>query len=122
MIMAVIAILVGRSQSCASLHFVLRGDTSHASNSQKPKFSNESTINFYAWYLQAIPSTFSCATFQKTLQNTSHFVIPFLAHGDVVVGFAIFHTVLLKKKRKNRKEKRHSSMVCESWWAPDGIG
>jgi hypothetical protein len=21
-----------------------------------------------------------------------------------------------------RKEKRHSSMVCESWWAPDGIG
>jgi hypothetical protein len=27
----------------------------------------------------------------------------------------------LKKKRKEKK-KRHSSMVCESWWAPDGIG
>jgi hypothetical protein len=35
MIMAVIALLVGRSQSFASLHFILRGNTSHASNSQK---------------------------------------------------------------------------------------
>jgi hypothetical protein len=33
MIMAVIALLVGRSQSCASLHFILRGNTSRASNS-----------------------------------------------------------------------------------------
>jgi hypothetical protein len=59
--------------------------------------------------------------------NTSHFVPLFLAHEDVVVGFAIFHIVLFqkkkkKKKKKKRKEKRHSSMVCESWWAPDGIG
>jgi hypothetical protein len=38
MIMAVIALLVGRSQSYASLHFVLRGNTSCASNSQKPSF------------------------------------------------------------------------------------
>jgi hypothetical protein len=38
MIMAIIALLVGRSQSFASLHFVLRGNTSRASNSQKPKF------------------------------------------------------------------------------------
>jgi hypothetical protein len=47
-----------------------------------------------------------------------------LAHGDVVVGFAIFHIVLIQKgkKRKKRKEKRHSSMVCECWWAPDEIG
>jgi hypothetical protein len=66
MIMAVIALLVGRSQSFASLHFVLRGNTSHASNSQKSKFSKDSTINSYAWYLQAIPSKFSCATFRKT--------------------------------------------------------
>jgi hypothetical protein len=28
----------------------------------------------------------------------------------------------ISKKRKKIKEKRHSSMVCESWWAPDGIG
>jgi hypothetical protein len=47
----------------------------------------------------------------------------FSAHGNVVVGFAIFHIVLFqKRKKKEKKEKRHSSMVCESWWAPDGIG
>jgi hypothetical protein len=40
---------------------------------------------------QAIPSKFSCTTFQN-LQNTSHFVTLFLAHEDVVVGFVIFHT------------------------------
>jgi hypothetical protein len=91
---------------------------------KKPSFSKESTINSYAWYLQAIPSKFSCATFQKNLQNTSHFVTLFSDHGDIVVGFAIFQIVLFQKgkKRKKRKEKRHSSMVCESWWAPDGIG
>jgi hypothetical protein len=81
-------------------------------------------MNSYAWYFQAIPSNFSCATFQKTLQKTSYFVTLFSAHRDVVVGFAIFHIVTFqkKKKRKKEKEKRHSSMVCESWWAPDGIG
>jgi hypothetical protein len=42
---------------------------------------------------QAIPSKFSCATFQK-LSTTSHFVPLFLAHEDVVVGFVIFHTKL----------------------------
>jgi hypothetical protein len=58
----------------------------------------------------------------KNLQNTSHFVTLFLAHGDVVVGFAIFHIVTFKKRRKKkRKEKRHSSMICESWWAPEGF-
>jgi hypothetical protein len=73
--------------------------------------------------LQAIPSKFSCATFQKNLQNTSHFVTLFLANGDVVVGFAIFHIVIFQKIKKiKNKRKRHSSMVCESWWAPDGIG
>jgi hypothetical protein len=68
MIMAVIALLVGRSQSFASLRFVLSMSSNHASNSQKPKFANVSTINSYAWYLQAIPSKFSCATFQKTFK------------------------------------------------------
>jgi hypothetical protein len=42
---------------------------------------------------QAIPSKFSCATFQKP-SNTSHFVTLFLAHEDVVVEFVIFHTKL----------------------------
>jgi hypothetical protein len=87
-------------------------------------YSKESTIYSYAWYFQAIPSKFSCATFQKTLQNTSYFVTLFSTHRDVVVGFAIFHIVIFQKtkKKEKRKEKRHSSMVCESWWAPDGIG
>jgi hypothetical protein len=28
----------------------------------------------------------------------------------------------IPKKKKKGKKKRHSSMVCEIWWAPDGIG
>jgi hypothetical protein len=42
---------------------------------------------------QTIPSKFACATFQKP-SNTSHFVTLFLAHEDVVDGFAIFHIKL----------------------------
>jgi hypothetical protein len=41
----------------------------------------------------------------KNLQNTSRVVTLFLAHGDVVVGFAIFHIVYSKKKKKKRKKK-----------------
>jgi hypothetical protein len=69
MIMAVIALLVGRSQSFASPHFVLSMSSTRAFNSQKPSYSNVSTINSYAWYLHAIPSNFSCATFQKTFKT-----------------------------------------------------
>jgi hypothetical protein len=61
-----------------------------------------STINSYAWYLQAIPSNFSCATFQKT----SHFVTLFSAHGDVVVGFAIFHIVSFQKEKKGKRKRK----------------
>jgi hypothetical protein len=67
-IMAVIALLVGHSQYFASPHFVLSISSTRASNSQKPNYANVSTINSYAWYLQAIPSKFSCATFQKTFK------------------------------------------------------
>jgi hypothetical protein len=35
----------------------------------------------------------------KNLQNTSHFVTLFSAHGDVVVGFAIFHIAYSEKKK-----------------------
>jgi hypothetical protein len=43
----------------------------------------------------------------KNLQNTSRFVTLFSAHGDVVVGFAIFHIAYSKKKkREKRKEKK----------------
>jgi hypothetical protein len=69
-------------------------------------YSKESTINSYAWYLQAIPSKFSCATFQKNFQNTTHFVTLFSAHGDVVVRFAIFHIVIFQKSKKRKKEKK----------------
>jgi hypothetical protein len=30
----------------------------------------------------------------------------FLAHGDVVVGFAIFHIVLFQKEKRKKKEKK----------------
>jgi hypothetical protein len=55
--------------------------------------SKESTINSYAWYLQAIP-------------NTSHFVPLVLAHEDVVVGFAIFHIVIFQKRKRKEKRKK----------------
>jgi hypothetical protein len=42
----------------------------------------------------------------KNLQNTSHFVTLFLAHGDVVVGFAIFHIAKFQKEKKREKEKK----------------
>jgi hypothetical protein len=35
--------------------------------------------------------------------NTSHFVPLFLAHEDVVVGFAIFHIVIFQKRKKEKK-------------------
>jgi hypothetical protein len=103
--------------------------------------SKESTINSYAWYFKPFQVNFHVLPFKKP-SNTSYFVPLFLAHEDVVDGFVIFHTKLstprlgsficlslilqgswsdhcnLKKKRK----KEHSSMVCESWLAPDGIG
>jgi hypothetical protein len=58
--------------------------------------------------LQVIPSKFSCATFQKNLQNTSRFVTLFSAHGDVVVGFAIFHIVLFQKEKKGKKKEKNA--------------
>jgi hypothetical protein len=42
---------------------------------------------------------------KKNLQNTTHFVTLFSAHGDVVVGFAIFHIFLFQKKEKKKRKK-----------------
>jgi hypothetical protein len=42
----------------------------------------------------------------KNLQNTSHFVTLFSAHGDIVVGFAIFYIVLFQKEKKKKKRKK----------------
>jgi hypothetical protein len=47
MIMVVIALLVGRSQSFASPHFVLSMSSTRVSNSKKPSYSNVSTIHTY---------------------------------------------------------------------------
>jgi hypothetical protein len=42
------------------------------------------------------------------LSTTSHFVPLFLAYGDVVVGFAIFHIAYSKKKEKEKKERKNA--------------
>jgi hypothetical protein len=49
---------------------------------------------------------FHVLPFKKNLQNTSNFVTLFSAHGDVVVGFAIFHIVLFQKRKIGKKEKK----------------
>jgi hypothetical protein len=51
MIMAVIALLVGRPQSFASPRFVLSMRSTRASNSQKPSCSNVSTIHTYSQFV-----------------------------------------------------------------------
>jgi hypothetical protein len=38
----------------------------------------------------------------KNLQNTSRFVTLFSAHGDVVIGFAIFHIAKFQKEKKRK--------------------
>jgi hypothetical protein len=40
------------------------------------------------------------------LSTTSHFVPLFLAHGDIVVGFAIFHIAYSKNKKREKKERK----------------
>jgi hypothetical protein len=42
----------------------------------------------------------------KNLQNTSHFVTLFSAHGDVVIGFAIFYIILFQKEKKEKRKKK----------------
>jgi hypothetical protein len=121
MIMAVIALYVGRSQSFASPYFILSMSSTRASNSQKPSCSNVSTINSYAWYLQAIPSNFSCATFQKP---SKYFlfcdtVFSLWGRSDRISYLPYF--LFQKEKKEKKKRKRNSFIVCECWWAPNGI-
>jgi hypothetical protein len=35
----------------------------------------------------------------------------FSAHGDVVVGFAIFHIVLFQKRKEKEKKKRKKALL-----------
>jgi hypothetical protein len=60
---------------------------------KKPSYVQRVHNKFLCIVFQAIPSKFSCATFQKP-STTSCFVPLFLAHEDVVVGFVIFYTKL----------------------------
>jgi hypothetical protein len=91
--------------SLASQKPLLRGNTSRASNSPKPSYFQRVHYKFLCMVFQAIPSKFSCATFQKP-SNTSHFVPLFLVHEDVVVGFVIFPTKL--------STPRLGSFICSS--------
>jgi hypothetical protein len=85
-----------------------------------------STINSYAWYLQAIPSKFSCAIFQKKKPSKyfSFCDTIFSSWGRSGRICYLPYCLILKRKEKREKKrkKRHSSMVGECWWAPDGIG
>jgi hypothetical protein len=54
---------------------------------------------------------FHVLPFKKNLQNTSHFVTLFSAHGDVVVGFAIFHIVSFQKEKKKKKKKEKKALL-----------
>jgi hypothetical protein len=47
---------------------------------------------------------FHVLPFKKNLQNTSHFMTLFSAHGEIVVGFAIFHIVLFQIRKKEKKK------------------
>jgi hypothetical protein len=47
----------------------------------------------------------------KNLQNTSHFVTLFSAHGDVVVEFAIFHIAKFQKEKKREKKKEKKALL-----------
>jgi hypothetical protein len=47
----------------------------------------------------------------KNLQNISRFVTLFSAHGDVVVGFAIFHIAKFQKEKKEKKKERKKALL-----------
>jgi hypothetical protein len=80
--------------------------STRASNSQKPSYSNVSTINSYAWYLQAIPSKFSCATFQKKpLKYFSFCDTIFSSWGrSGRICYLPYCSIQKKKKRKKKKK------------------
>jgi hypothetical protein len=48
---------------------------------------------------------FHVLPFKKTIKILSHFVTLFLAHGDIVVRFAIFHIVTFQKRKKRKIKK-----------------
>ena len=90
MIMAVIALLVGRSQSFATLHPVLSMSSTRASNSQKPKFCQMCPpylpISGISPPLQV---NFSCATF-KTFKIIKHVLCSYFSSRGSIKCFIVF--------------------------------
>jgi hypothetical protein len=66
-------------------------------------YSKESTINSYAWYLQAIPSKFSCATFQKIFKILSFCDTVFSSWGRSGRIFYLPYCFIPKKRKKEKK-------------------
>jgi hypothetical protein len=68
-------------------------------------YSKKSTINSYAWYFQAIPSKFSCATFQnKPSKYFSFCDTVFSSWGRSGRIFYLPYCNISKKKKKKRKK------------------
>jgi hypothetical protein len=68
-------------------------------------YSKESTINSYAWYFQAIPSKFACATFQK--KTSKYFLFcdtVFSSWGRSGRICYLSYCFILKKRKKKRKK------------------
>jgi hypothetical protein len=73
-----------------------------------------STINSYAWYLQAIPSKFSCATFQiifKILLILWHFFSSWGRSGRICYLSYYF----IPKRKKKKKKKRKKALLHVMW-------
>jgi hypothetical protein len=53
-----------------------------------------------------------CYLSKKNRQNISRFVTLFLAHGDVMVGFAIFHIVFVGRMTPGRVKRLERYKEC----------
>ena len=94
MIMAVITLLVGRSQSFASLHLVLSMSSTHASNSQKPKLCQMCPPYLPICGISPpLQVNFLCATF-KPSKLLNLFCVPILAHEEVLSALLFIHALM----------------------------
>jgi hypothetical protein len=98
MIMAVIALLVGRLQYFASLHFVLRGILLVHPTPKNQVYSNESTINFYAWYFHVLP-------FKKPSKYFSFCDTIFSSWGRSGRIFSLLYCFIPKKGKKEKRKE-----------------
>ena len=92
MIMAVIALLVGRSQPLASLHPVLSMSSTHASNSFKSKYS-QMCPSYLPICGISPPFQVNCSRVTlKPSKLLNMFCVPVLAHEEVL-GALLFSYV-----------------------------